>query len=417
MRRIGFASVAAFMLLAIGVLMPPSVSAAPSFKAGFYPATIHGSSALDNEGINTEAGKIECAGAYHAELKEASTTLSLAPTYSSCEGFGFFATVSAEGCKYLLHISAQTAEDKYKASFDISCEAGKSIKVAISTCVVEIPAQSGLGSVALVNDTEASPKKDITFQPNVAGLSYKVTQDGFGCPFAGTGSKTGGSLTASSATTLTGQNPSKAEEKIGVDIGEPTLTAPSFKAGFYPATIHGSVTKGSETITTEGGTVQCATAYHAELKEASTTLELAPTFSECTAFGFNGIPIHSNSCRYLLHVSEQTAEDNFKSTFDIVCPAGKSIVVTGGTCIVEIPAQSGLGSVALVNDTEASPKKDITFQPNVAGLSYKVTQDGFGCPFAGTGSKTGGSLTASSATTLTGQNPSKAEEKIGVEVG
>jgi len=188
-----------------------------------------------------------------------------------------------------------------------------------------------------------------------------------------------------------------------------------FQATAYPATIHGFAAWGNETITTTGGTIQCATAYHAELKEASTTLGLAPTYSECAAFGFINSTIHSNGCKYQLHVGEETALDKFKSTFDVSCEAGKAIKVEAATCEVEVPAQSGLSSVALIDDTEATPKKDITFQPNVTELSLKVLKDGFGCPFSGTGSSK--ASYHGGPTTLTGQNPSKAEEKIGVEVG
>jgi hypothetical protein len=193
--------------------------------------------------------------------------------------------------------------------------------------------------------------------------------------------------------------------------------APSFKAGLYPATIHGSSAKGTEAITTEGGKVECAVSYHAELKEASTTLTLGPTYSGCEAFGFIGIPVSAEGCAYLLHVSGQSAEDKYKATFDVSCPAGKSIKIEAGSCKVEIKAQSGLASVAITDDTEATPKRDITFDPEVANLAYTVTQDGFLCPFNGTGSKTGGTFTASSPTTLTGQSPSNPETKIGVEVG
>jgi hypothetical protein len=221
MGRFGLAGAVVILLLIVGALAPLSAYAAPAFKADLYPVTIHGSSVFGNEVINTEGGKVECAVSYHAELKEASSTLALAPTYTNCEAFGFLsaATVSPEGCTYLLHISEQSAEDKYKTSFDIACPAGKSIKIVASTCKAEIASQGGLGFITLINDTEATPKRDITFDPEVSGLAYTVTQDGFLCPFSGTGSKTGGAYTASSPTTLTGQSPSSPETKVGVEVG------------------------------------------------------------------------------------------------------------------------------------------------------------------------------------------------------
>jgi len=70
----------------------------------------------------------------------------------------------------------------------------------------------------LVNDTEATPKRDITFDPEISTLAYTVLKDGFLCPLGGTGAKTG-TFTASSPITLTGQSPSNPETKVGIGVG------------------------------------------------------------------------------------------------------------------------------------------------------------------------------------------------------
>jgi hypothetical protein len=220
--RFGRIAMIVLAVLLAGALIPVAAQAQPSFKAGFYPATLHGSAAKGVQKITTEGGTLECATAYHAELKAASTTLSLAPTYSECGFSPLTAAIHPNGCRYLLHVSKQIAEDEYTATFDVSCEAGKAILLTVAPtpiCEVEIPTQSGLGTVKIANDTEASPKKDLTFKPEVTGLTYNVIKDGFGCPFSGTGTKTGGTYTASSATTLTGQSPSNPETKLGVEVG------------------------------------------------------------------------------------------------------------------------------------------------------------------------------------------------------
>lgn len=177
---------------------------------------------------------------------------------------------------------------------------------------------------------------------------------------------------------------------------------PAFTAAQYPATIQGTSAVGNEQIKTEGGSVECKSSFHAEAGGESATLNLAPTYSECKAFGFLNATVHPNGCKYRLHLVEETSVDKYKASFDIACEAGKAIVVTAATCQLEIKSQAGLGSVALANNTEASPK-DITFDPEVAGLAYTVTTDGFGCPFNGTGNKTGGTYTAGSPITLAGQ--------------
>ncbi len=365
--------------------------------------------------INVEGGKVECAVSYHAELKEASTTLSLAPTFSECKALGFLSgTVNPEGCRFLLHVSEPNAEDEYPATFDIACDAGKAIKVVTSGCRAEFKAQSTLLLAEITNDTKATPKKDITFKPAVGGLAYTVTEDGFLCPFNGTGAKTGGIYTGSAAT-LTGQSSGDPETKIAVEVGE-TEPVGSFKAAGYPTTIHGSAARGAHVINVEGGKVECAVSYHAELKEASTTLSLAPTFSECKALGFLSGTVNPEGCRFLLHVSEPNAEDEYPATFDIACDAGKAIKVVTSGCRAEFKAQSTLLLAEITNDTKATPKKDITFKPAVGGLAYTVTEDGFLCPFNGTGAKTGGIYTGSAAT-LTGQSSGDPETKIAVEVG
>jgi hypothetical protein len=211
-------SMLVLLVLALGALAPATAQAAPSFFADQYPVTIHGSVAKGAEKINIEGGAVECKGSYHAEAGEASTTLSLTPTYSECVFSGLAGSATTTGCTYVLHVSGKTAEDEYRSRFDVACEAGKAIKLVFATCEAEIPAQSGLASVRLINDTEAAPQRDITFDPEVSGLAYNVLKDGFACPFNGIGSKTGGTFTASSGTTLTGQSPSNPEVKVGVEL-------------------------------------------------------------------------------------------------------------------------------------------------------------------------------------------------------
>ncbi len=411
------------MLTAIWALVPAQASAAPSFNASFYPATIHGSATKAAEQFGFGGVPVTCATTgYHAVIEKASTTLSLAPTYSGCQvGEAIPATVTATGCKFVLHIFKQTAEDKYESSFDVVCEAGKAIRV-ISTnpsCEAEIASQSGLTGVGLANDTEATPKPDITFDPEVSNIAYTVLKAGFLCPFKATGAKTDGTLTASSATTLTGQSPGSPETKIGVEVDEPPPEPPSFNASFYPATIHGSATKAAEQFGFGGVPVTCATTgYHAVIEKASTTLSLAPTYSGCQVGEAIPATVTATGCKFVLHIFKQTAEDKYESSFDVVCEAGKAIRVisTNPSCEAEIASQSGLTGVGLANDTEATPKPDITFDPEVSNIAYTVLKAGFLCPFKATGAKTDGTLTASSATTLTGQSPGSPETKIGVEV-
>jgi len=167
-----------------------------------YPATFHGTNEAGKEKFSTEAGSIECASSFHGE----STTGLLHPTYTSCKAFGLAATVKTEGCDYQINVKEEVAADEFSALTDVVCGAGSAIKVTVATCEVEVASQSGLGTVKLKNDTAASPKKDITVTPEISGLTYTVTKDGFLCPFAGTGKRTNGTYTSSNPLTVTGQN-------------------------------------------------------------------------------------------------------------------------------------------------------------------------------------------------------------------
>jgi Trypsin len=189
-------------------------------KAGAYPATLDGTAFLEE--FTTEAGAIQCTGStYHAILAEASSTLSVSPHYTNCTGpFGINVTIHVEGCSYVFHVAETVSTDNYLGNVDVSCPAGKSIKVTVATCQFEVKSQSELKTVDLVNDTGAEPAKDVTVRPTVEGIAYIVTVDGFLCPFKGVGEKIDGKHTSTGNTTITGQNPSEPAEEIDIEIAE-----------------------------------------------------------------------------------------------------------------------------------------------------------------------------------------------------
>ena len=94
-------------------------------------------------------------------------------------------------------------------------------KIAAGACKAEIKAQTERETVDLVDDTSASPKKNITMRPTLTGVSYTVTQDGFLCPFNGTGEKSGGEYTSAESTSLTGQSPTEPAQKIDIEVVGP----------------------------------------------------------------------------------------------------------------------------------------------------------------------------------------------------
>jgi hypothetical protein len=203
-KRVSLGLLAVLVVSAVGAPAASAEGTSAKFTAqdGTYPETVHGVSALGTTKFTTEAGSSECVYTAHGTLNEPSQTLLLKPTTTECKAFGFLsATVTTEGCSYLYHVTTKTAVDKYQAHVDLTCPAGQSIKITSGTCKVEIKPQTGLTTVDFENMT-ASPS-DLTMTDTVSGVAYTVTQDGFGCSFAGTGNKTGATFTQASATTFT----------------------------------------------------------------------------------------------------------------------------------------------------------------------------------------------------------------------
>jgi hypothetical protein len=158
-------------------------------------------------------------------------------------------------------------------------------------------------------------------------------------------------------------------------------SASQYTGSAYPTTGTGSNTAGNETFTTPGGTVQCDSHFEGTLAAASSTLTVTPKYTNCVAFGFLNATVNMNGCDYLFHSGPAQGGGVYFHTVDIVCPAGKSIVITAGTCVADVGGQTGLAKVKTTNLAGGT----VTVQPEVAGITLNVTTDGFGCPFSGTG--------------------------------
>jgi hypothetical protein len=151
--------------------------------------------------------------------------------------------------------------------------------------------------------------------------------------------------------------------------------AATFTASSYPTTVTATSEKGNGVMETEGGNVECEEHLEGTLGEASETIVLTPTFSECGAFGFLSATIHGNGCVLVVHSNGEV---------DLECPSGKVLEVTSGNCVMHVGSQSGLQWLSMINN---SPHVDIYLE--LANLSYYVTKDGLFCPFKGTGPRSG----------------------------
>jgi hypothetical protein len=151
-----------------------------------------------------------------------------------------------------------------------------------------------------------------------------------------------------------------------------------------PQTATGANTAGKETFTTPGGTVQCNSHFAATVATGSTSLTVTPNYETCVAFGFLNANVVENGCDYVFRPTARLAEGHYNHQVEVACEAGKAIVITAGTCEVQVPAQKELKSVTTTNSAGS-----VTVVPNVEKITMNVTKDGFGCPFPGLGHTTG----------------------------
>jgi hypothetical protein len=184
MRKIRFGFLVAIAFLAVMGAAASTAAAENYFQATEYMAAVKGEGegktpAFTFEGSSVECGTVTVTG----ELQEPLEEIEVLPEYKSCKGLGFLnATVNVEGCRYRL--------DADTPDLDIVCPAGKTIKIVVATCEVQIGSQDSLQEMEYVNN-ESAPKT-LTIKAEVEGLKYTKTKDGFGCPLSGTGEKSDG---------------------------------------------------------------------------------------------------------------------------------------------------------------------------------------------------------------------------------
>jgi hypothetical protein len=190
-------------------------------------------------------------------------------------------------------------------------------------------------------------------------------------------------------------------------VAASAASAANYTASSYPTTGTGTSPKGNDTFTTEAGNVECASHFQGTLTEESSSLTVTPTYTECRAFGFLSATVSMGTCDYLF-TAPTGSGDSYTAPVDVTCvktgvepKVVHPIVITAGTCEAQINAQSPGGVVNITNNTAAG---DVFVQSAVTGVAYTVTKDGFGCPFNGTGAKTGASYTQHSAITFDSTN-------------
>ncbi len=182
----------------------------------------------------------------------------------------------------------------------------------------------------------------------------------------------------------------------------------SFWVSTSPATISAKSHSTETTLTTSTGTVRCGEVSQSGSFTGTSTAEFSttPTFSECSAFGFLSVPVHSNGCSYKW-TRETRVSGNYEGRTDIICPLNQVIEVTAPGCTLTIGSQNGLGKVTYTNIGSGNTR-EITADVNLTNVGYEEHKPLFGICIDNTKFKTTGTwvdatiLTATSSGTHTG---------------
>ncbi|HWM63046.1 MAG TPA: hypothetical protein VNP96_03555 [Solirubrobacterales bacterium] len=190
--------------LALGVMLAIAATAAPialaqegEFTANQYPATVTGEQ-MGTDVITTTAGSWSCPHTtYHGEVNEPTSSLTVVPSYTGCQAFGFFKfTIDLNGCDLIFKIDETEASDKYFGTTDIACPVNAEIVVTSAACVLRFPAQTGLGTMTYTNTTDS---EDVEINISISSeLKYTVDH---GCATAAAGSYADGSYAGTATVT------------------------------------------------------------------------------------------------------------------------------------------------------------------------------------------------------------------------
>jgi len=170
--------------------------------------------------------------------------------------------------------------------------------------------------------------------------------------------------------------------------------------GAAHVTIEGAQ-EGTHTFETDPGTVHCKKATFSGTTTKSTTPEVTvtPAYSECTLtsiFGNIAVTVSMNECDYLFTAGGEV---------HIVCPAGKTISVSGPGCSITVPGPQTVSKNTFTN-LGAGTTMDVQVHTEVTGIEYSYS--GFTCG-SGSGTKNGKYV---GKTTITGVNTNLGHEGI-----
>jgi len=206
MRNIKILGLALIAVLAMSAFAAATASA-NEFNAESYPTT--GTGSKDGEFVDvftTTAGTVKCTTpTYVATLSAKSTSVSAAPSYTGCTGFGFPAEVTTTGCTYVFNIGAGATTE---GDVDLECTGSNEITVVAKSgatvkCTVHVKSQTDIGGTVKYINIGAGATREVTLEANLSGVDYTHTA-GTGVGACTSGSSTTGTLVAKGV--VTGEN-------------------------------------------------------------------------------------------------------------------------------------------------------------------------------------------------------------------
>jgi subtilisin family serine protease len=363
----------------------------PRFEAGSYPAAISGLQSGEHV-LQFKTSTLKCTGASAAgQLTAAGSSVSLTPAYSGCtlelkSGGTLSATVNSNSCALELHARGEWLAG-HSGVADVDCPSGQAIEVLAGTCKVKV-----FGAAEVKSTDYADGGTGVEAHLRLSGLEHSEI-DGLACPFAATVTSSEGSYKGDFD--LEAADGSAQPIALAIDGLEVQPHAPAVEAQLYPAVLTGSQGEGQKhELKFDGATLSCTTAtVTGGLTQRSQSVLLSPTYSGCS-MGGSAATVTTNGCGYEVGLAVSGAGPVYGGLVGVVCPEGKKLTVTAGTCKVELASQAGLTGADLSTDVQSSRER-LLAEFDLSGISYTQT-DGFLCSLNGSGSRSGGTYSGNS---------------------
>jgi hypothetical protein len=383
LRALGLASVAA---LAVSVVVA-SGAQATEFAAGKYPAFLTGEQISHNgksvHVFNTGTKKVECKRVeFQAELKKASTEITVAPEYFECTMSGLPVTITIQACHYVLRGGMETGNHKYvNGTTDLVCPPGK--KMAIDIFSSQATHKEGKPSCTITmapfTGLTANGYTETTGEPgdiSVTTRTEKIPIEVDGPASCATGT----TMTYEGNTTWRAYSEEWHEKQVSLEVngGE----SESFSA-FVGGQLIEHKEKLQHTFTFAPWVVTCKEVeMNGALKESPeklkpSSLTVTPYYGGCTA-DWKGLPlkfpttITMKGCDYLFRV-ETKGEKDFTGSMDLACPAETAVemhiyesaaehLAEGTFCTAKLLPKEKLGTVTFENTGESPDDVRITME-------------------------------------------------------